>query len=40
MCALRDAGDRTAALEQFRVHAMLVRDQLESEPDAISAAAA
>jgi DNA-binding SARP family transcriptional activator len=33
MCALRDAGDRTAALEQFRVHAMLVRDQLESEPD-------
>ena len=34
MCALRDAGDRTAALEQFRVHAMLVRDQLESEPDA------
>ena len=33
MAALRDAGDRTAALEQFRVHAMLVRDQLESEPD-------
>lgn len=33
MAALRDVGDRTAALEQFRVHTLLVRDQLDSEPD-------
>lgn len=40
MRALRDAGDSTAALEHWRVHAMLVREELGAAPDPSVAALA